>query len=719
MRRKLHVCKSRSALAAAALCLAIQAQAQDSAAAPAAAASAPDNAPSLPAVVVKGTSARDGRTERSGAYTARRSASATGLDLSPRETPQAVSVVTRTQMDDFRLSSVNDVLSASTGVVVEKVETDRTYYTARGFDITNFQVDGIGLPFLYGNVDGDLDTAVYDRVEVIRGANGLMSATGQPSATVNFVRKRPTAKLQASAALSLGSWNDKRVEADVSGPLNASKSLRGRFVAAAQDKDSHLDRYHLRKHVVHGVLEADIGERTVLTLGHTQQQNRPTGVLWGALPLYFSDGTPTSYDRSTSTSANWTYWNTDTGISFLEALHEFDNGWRASAALTHKKVTARSKLFYVYGTPDRTTGLGLAAYPSNYSLDNTQKIADLRASGPVSLAGRAHELIVGASVARSTLHDVSLHGAGIGTPLPDLATWDGSYPEPPFTVPGGGSDVVDRQRSVYAAARINPSDDLKLIVGANHTAIETEGTSYGASRARTESKTSPYIGVVYDIARDWSVYASRATIFKPQSEVDASFNRLAPATGSNVELGVKTEWLDKRLYGSVAVFKTRQNNLATYADFVNGMSIHEGVDTIAKGFELELAGALTDRLQLNAGYTQLSLKDRDGEDARTFTPRRLLRVAATYRVPAIDKLRLGASVDWRSSTWRDQGGGIVTRQPSYALLNLMARYDFSERLSAALNVYNATDERYLTSLYWSQGFYGAPRHGSVTVSWKY
>jgi outer membrane receptor for ferric coprogen and ferric-rhodotorulic acid len=716
MTRKLPLCKPRRALAAAALCFAIPAYAEDGTPVPATAASAPDSA-RLPAVVVKG--AYSGPTERSGAYTVRKSASATGLNLSPRETPQSVSVITRTQMDDFRLGSVNDALDLIPGVLVEKVETDRTYYTARGFDITNFQVDGIGLPFLYGNVDGDLDTAIYDRVEVIRGANGLMAGTGQPSATINFVRKRPTAKLQTSAALSLGSWNDKRVEADVSGPLNASKSLRGRFVAAAQDKDSHLDRYNLRKHVIYGALEADVGERTVLTLGHTQQENRPTGVLWGALPLYFSDGTPTSYDRSTSTSADWTYWNSDTGITFLEAQHEFDNGWRAGAVLTHKKVTGRSKLFYVYGTPDRDTGLGLAAYPSNYSLDSTQKIADLRANGPVSLAGRTHELIVGASVARSALHDVSLHGTGIGTPLPDLAIWDGSYPEPPFTVPGGGSDVVDRQRSIYAAARINPTDALKIIVGANHTTVDTEGTSYGANRARTESKTSPYIGAVYGFASDWSVYASRAAIFKPQSELDASFNRLAPATGTNVELGIKTEWFDKRLQGSAAVFKTRQDNLATYLDFVGGMSIHEGVDTIAKGFEFELAGALTNRLQLNAGYTQLSLKDRDGEDTRTFTPRRLLRAAVTYRVPAIEKLRLGASVSWRSSSWRDQGGGIATRQPSYALVNLMARYDFSEHLSVAVNVYNATDERYLTSLYWSQAFYGAPRHGSVTLSWTY
>lgn len=663
------------------------------------------------------------RTERSGAYTVRQSRSATGLALSPRETPQSVSVVTRSQMDDFRLDSVNAVLEATPGVTVEKVETDRTYYTSRGFDITNFQVDGIGLPFTYGNVVGDLDTAIYDRVEITRGATGLTSGTGNPSATVNHVRKRPTAAFQASAGLKLGSWDDRRVEADVAGPLTASRSVRGRLVVAAQDKDSYLDRYSQDKHVLYGALEADLGERTVLTLGHTRQENRPKGLLWGALPLNFTDGTPTAYDRSTSTSANWTYWNSSTATTFLEAQHEFEGGWSARALLTRIDQASDGKLFYAYGTPDRSTGAGLFAYPSHYRLDNTQKILDLRANGPFELAGRKHELMFGASLAKSGLQDSSMHGQGIGTALPDLATWDGSYPEPAFDVPGGGSDLSERQRSVFAATRLNPADDLKLILGANATSVETTGTSYGANRARTETRTSPYVGAIYDVTPGWSVYASRTAIFKPQSEVReaaaGSFERLTPATGSSVEAGVKGEWFDKRLNGSFALFKTRQDNLASNPRHVGIQAVHEGVDTIARGFELELSGAVTPRLKLNAGYTQLSIEDDAGREARTFTPRRLLRVAGTYQIPVIEKLKVGAALNARSATHRDQGGGAAARQPGYALLDLMARYDFSEQLSATVNLHNATDKRYLTSLYWAQGYYGAPRHGSVSLNWKY
>ena len=73
---------------------------------------------------------------------------ATKLDLTIFETPQTVTAVSRIQLDEFALNSINDVLDYTPGVTVEEVETDRTYYTARGFDIVNFQYDGVGVPFL-------------------------------------------------------------------------------------------------------------------------------------------------------------------------------------------------------------------------------------------------------------------------------------------------------------------------------------------------------------------------------------------------------------------------------------------------------------------------------------------------------------------------------------------------------------------------------------------
>ncbi|MBT9526610.1 MAG: TonB-dependent siderophore receptor [Rhizobacter sp.] len=678
-------------------------------AAPAEAASAPE-ATTLPAVRVKAA------TAGVESYGARKSTSATGLNQTLRDTPQSVSVLTRTLMDDFKLDSIDRALTLATGVSVEKIETDRSYYTARGFDIVNFQVDGIGMPLVYGLRHGDLDTAVYERVDVVRGANGLMNGVGSPSAAVNFVRKRPTRELRASAGLSLGSWNDRRVDAEVSGPLNASGSLRALLVVAAQDRDSYLDRYHHRKSVFNGVLEADLGEHTTLAVGHTQQKNRPRGTMWGALPLFYSDGTPTDYDVSTSTAPDWTSWNTDTDVSHAELRHDFSNGWQATTRFMHTEVTARGKLFYVYGTPDRSTGNGLATWPSLYDLDQREDVLDLRASGPYSLGGRQHELIVGASSARSSLRDQSAYGP-IGDPLPDLATWNGDFPEPVWGAPVDGSDFRDRQHSLYAATRLNPVDPLKLIVGANATWLKSSGTSYGDPRARDEHQVVPYLGVVFDLSEHYSLYASHTAIFKPQSELGADLQPLAPVKGRAVEAGLKGEWLGGRLNASVAVFKSKQDNLAAWSRTEGVNEIYEGVDTRSQGVELELSGALTPRVQVQGGYTQLSIKDESGTDVRTFTPRRQLSFATTWR--ALDALKLGATLRWRDDAHRDEAGGVVIRQPAYALLDLMARYDFNDHWSARLNLNNVTNEKYVNSLYWSQGYYGEPRSAHLSVSWTH
>ncbi len=204
-------------------------------------------------------------------------------------------MITRKQMDDFGEVDVNDVLEGTTGVTVESVETDRTYYTSRGFDINNFQYDGVGLPAVYDNVQGDLDTAFYDRIEVLRGANGLMTGTGNPSATINFIRKRPTAETRAAVAVTGGSWDNRRVVGDLSGSLTDSGKVRGRVVAGYQERDSWLDRYSQQKQMFYGVLEADLTASTLLTLGHATQTSDTDSPLWGPCPC----STPTAPRRIT------------------------------------------------------------------------------------------------------------------------------------------------------------------------------------------------------------------------------------------------------------------------------------------------------------------------------------------------------------------------------------------------------------------------------------
>lgn len=664
--------------------------------------------------------------QRMDTYGVGRSATATRLRLTPRETPQSISAVTRDQMDDFGLTNINQVLAATTGVNVESVETGRTYYTARGFDITNFQRDGLGLPLPYGLQSGDIDTAIYQRIEVLRGANGLMSSTGNPSATVNFVRKRPTANLQGHVQLTAGSWDRRRVDVDVSGPLTDNGSVRGRAVAAYQDGDSYLDRYSLQKQVYYGVVEADLGPTTRLAVGASHQANHPESPLWGALPLFYSDGTPTDYDVSTSTAADWSFWDTEQTRAFVE-LDQAIGSWNLRASFNYQDRDTDTELFYVYGVPDRETGLGLFAYPSDYDGEFNAHFADVYATGPITLGGRDHDVVIGGNWARGQNHEISWYSADIGTPLPPLESFDGDYPKPTFDAYSDGSDFDYRRQSLYATVRWNLADNFKLITGANRSHVQTRGVSYGESTDVEETRTTPFAGAVLDLGTHYSLYTSYGEIFSQQAQVDIDNRLIGPVTGSNAEAGLKGAWFDGRLNASFAVFRARQDNLAEYAGFdtTTVRSYYRGVDAESTGYEFDIAGSLTPNWQVAGGFTHLKVEGRDGEPIRTYVPRELLRLSTTLTLPQLDGLKVGAALNWQSDIYREtsvtgpDGNPALIRQDAYALLALMASYEFSEQWQATLNIDNVTNEKYISSLYWEQGFYGAPRNVSLTVGYSF
>jgi outer membrane receptor for ferric coprogen and ferric-rhodotorulic acid len=664
-------------------------------------------------------------------YKSSPSSAATKLDLTPRQTPQSISTLSGAQLRDFKLTSVNDALKAVPGVQVQEVETDRTYYTARGFDITNFQYDGISVPFVYGNVEGDLDTAMYERVEVVRGANGLISGTGNPSATVNFVRKRPTAVPQARVDLTAGSWDKRRIDTDVSGALNDAGTVRGRVVYANENKNSYLDRYSREKNVFHGVLEFDLDDSTVFTLGHTLQTSDANSPMWGALPLVYQDGGKTNYSRSTSTSTDWAYWDNKENRTFAELAHTFDNGWQAKTVVTRVEKKSDGSMFYVYGTPNRETGAGLYSYPSEYSEKNKQLIVDVQASGPFTLVGRQHEAALGGSWSRSELEDLSWYDSSTGTMLPPLEQWTGNYPKPRNDNGSAGSDFTDRMKSVYGAARWSLTDDLSLITGARVVDVKSDGTNYGLTKSSKNSgKVVPYAGLVYDLNEQYSVYASYTEIFTPQTKTDLTGSRLAPLEGVNYEAGIKGELFDDKVNVALSVFRTEQDNFAEQAGMRGSVAYYRAIEGLtSEGYELEFSGEPLDGLQLSAGYTFVDITNADGGHAVTYSPKHMIKTAATYRIPGMEKLKVGAAVRWQddikiavpltADDGRTSIGSADAKQKAYAVVDLMASYDIDPNWSVSANLNNLTDEKYLSSLYWSQAYYGAPRNASMSVSWKY
>ena len=655
----------------------------------------------------------------------RSSNGALNLDLAIKDTPQSISVVTAGQMRDFGANSVNEALQLATGLNVEDAETNRTYYMARGFDILSTQIDGVGMPNSWGVVIGATDAFIYEKVEVIRGANGLLTGVGNASGTINYVRKRPTNHEQGAFGISYGSWNTRRVEADYSTPLSKDGRWAGRIVAAYEAGDSYVDLLHDDRRFAYGVIDGQVGENTTVAFGYSHQKANSDGAMWGGLALANSDGTQAEFPRSSTTAQDWSHWNTQDKSAFVEVSHAIGENWTLKGTYNYRDSSDDEKLFYAWNENglDPVTHEGITASPGRYAEEGDSHHLDIALSGRFMAFGREHELVLGIAQARSSgltytwdvINDVAAGDPDPSAPMPAFPYPGNTIAEPIWGPRYVYQDGEQTLRRIYGAARLAFGERVKAIVGFNQARYHREGgDSWGSTYSQTESKFSPYAGLTFDITDRVLAYASYSDIYQPQDQYDIDLRMLDPTKGVNVELGVKADWLDGRLLTSLALFSAKQENLATLAGVTEDLTwYYVGKDVDSKGIEFEATGKLGEHVDLVFGYTALRLT------GITHAPRHTANLALSARLPALPSVRLGVSGRWQGKTSNmDDGGIALIHQGAYGTLNAFGEWRINDKVSLRANIDNLTDEKYLTSLYYV-GYYGAPRNYSLSLDYRF
>lgn len=659
------------------------------------------------------------------AATREKTASVTKLQQSIKETPQSVTVIDKAQMDEQNLRTLEEVLQQSTGITVQPYTQLTTGYYSRGFKIDSFEQDGV--PILMGNTAAPPeDMAIYERVEILRGANGLLHGSGNPAATVNLVPKRPQKKFAASAAVSAGSWDRYRVETDIGGPLNASGTLRGRLVASYEDRGYFYDIGQQQSTNLYGVGELDLGRNTTLGFGVYRQEIRSVTNMAG-VPFY-SDGGDIGLSRSTYLDTAWDRFNWDTTRVFGDLEHRFDNGWRAKLSINHLSGDAFLKYAGAYGAINRNTGTGSRLMGAAYQFSNSQTSLDGYATGPFSLFGREHELMVGANYLQTETRQYTANLLpALNVPV-NVFNWNPrSVPEPGIGAYTTTGPAKTEQSGLYSMARFSLTDPLKLIIGARLSQWQQDTNT---TSKRINSELTPYGGLIFALTPRWSLYGSYAQIFQPQTQTTYAGSLIDPVKGTNYEAGIKGELAGGRLNVSLAAFNINQTNRAQQDP------AHPCVGTVcsyiasgevrSRGVEAEASGRLSDDLNLTAGYTFNTteyVKDatQQGLQFASFTPKHILRVWSNYTLPWNERrlsVGLGAQAQ---SEYRVTSGGINLRQGSYGLVNARVGYRFNDRVTAALNVANLLDRRYYQSLSgtsWNNR-YGEPRNITLTLRAEY
>ena len=656
-----------------------------------------------------------------------------------KETPQSVTVITRKMLDDQNLNTIEQVMEKTPGITVYDSPMGGKYFYSRGFRMTGqYQYDGVPLDIGSSYVQADSfssDMAIYDRVEVLRGAAGMMKGAGGTAGAVNFVRKRGEYTPHTQLSLSAGTWDNYRGQIDTGGPLNEDGTLRGRAVVTQQTRQYFYDIGDRKDQIYYGALDYDLSPDTTVGVGIAYEDVDATPC-WGGLPRY-ADGSDLKLKRSTCLNTAWNQQRSQRTTFFGDMKHTFNDDWALKVAGVYSKNTQDMEYAFPSGSvPVGSTQSSTPMIGSIYDYDQTDYGFDAYVDGKFDAFGQQHELIVGANASHSRKDDfyaVALlpDRQDVLNPNHHLAQPDESYYLANASR-GGPVDMRVKQYGAYSTVRLKLADPLTFVLGSRVSWYKSENESVSYYRGegtplRSESRESgqvtPFAGILFDLNDNLTTYASYTDIFTPQGNYKTITGAtLKPLIGQSYELGIKGEWFDGRLNSAFNLFRTVQKDAAQDDPACPDSSCSQNSGKVrAQGFEAEVSGEVIDRLQLLAGYTYTQTKvledadaTQDGLSYNSYVPRHLLRVWADYALSGpLERVTVGAGVNAQSRNYRVSPiSGNDISQSGYAIWNGRIGYRIDDTWSVALNGNNLFDKRYYATV-GTEGFgnfYGEPRN---------
>ena len=667
----------------------------------------------------------DATTEGSGSYAARAVTIGKGTHTL-KEIPQSITVMTRKQMDDQDLTDLKDAANKTTGLVGVQGVGKGMVLTSRGFQIDDWQYDGVPIlrnSYALGNW-ATQDLIFFDRIEVLRGASGLLQGTGSPGGAINLVRKRGQNTPTVTVTGKAGSWDHYGLQLDAGGPLNQSGTIRGRFVADEDQSNSFIDYEWSKTHSLYGALDFDLREDTTLGVAVSQSNGESRPMIRG-LPRY-AGGKPIDVPRSTYTGARWNHSEIDVTTVYTDLEHRFNDDWAfkvGAVRMTEDNSAKNQRLQSINeGLEPDGSGVQYADFVTDF--ESTKVGLDMNLIGHFEALSMQHEVMVGGNYEKLNSDDKFARTFNNSTDT--IFGIDHNRPEISYdgllnTAGGRGtpSKYDIRQKGLYGSWRVKPFEPLTVVLGSRvswydysykswtQNAFSDVVTAQPESTANENGEVTPYAGIVYDLSREWAVYASYTDVFEPQTARDASGSVLKPVIGSNYEVGLKGELMDGRVNTSLAVFRYDQENRAVN-DLTSGFACDGWYCSTAsgkvrsQGIDAEISGEVLSGLQLFAGYTYNTTKylkdpDEEGKVFSTWTPKHMLRVWGDYQF----------SGDWnRVST----GLGFTTQShtlgyehtfevPGYTVWSARVGYQLTPEIGLALNANNLFDKHYYTAAY--------------------
>jgi outer membrane receptor for ferric coprogen and ferric-rhodotorulic acid len=527
--------------------------------------------------------------------------------LSAREVPESLTVVPQEQIEQQNMNTLNDAMRYIPGISVGQSDSERTNYYARGFPIDTWLLDGVPTTQNLASIAPNL--AMFDHVEVLRGADGLTNGFGSGGGAINLVRKRAPDSFTLKTELFGGNYSTYGGQVDVGGPLDASDNWRGRVVARLQSADLIEDSTWRRDKLFYATIGTSLIPDTTVNFGGSYNETRQKA-MWTGVPTS-ADYSFLDLPRSTYLGAAWNNNRYDITTAFADLKTTLAGEWSTHLAFNHLQNRSNILNGNVSGPVDAALNdatLGSTRWNQN----DRQDSVDFNIAGPISLFGRSHLITVGGSYEHENLRVINFYCSGDNPFCQSTGSIFAVIPQPAFDGPVSDETTATDQYGLYANARLSLADRLTMIVGSRVTWWDSNFTPnpdanyFGdADKSnRISGRTTPYAGLIYDINSDYSLYASYTDIFVPQSTYDVSGALLNPLQGEQYEAGIKAEYLDGKVNAGFALFQlTEKNRAVTDPRFPGeGFSVAQG-RARSRGLELTSTGELLPGWTVFGGYT--------------------------------------------------------------------------------------------------------------------
>ena len=613
-----------------------------------------------------------------------------------RDVPQSVTVVPGGLIRDQLMSSVADTVNYIPGITSHQGENNRDQIIIRGNSSSaDFYVNGVRDDVQYYR-----DLYNVERIEALKGPNGMVFGRGGGGGVINRVTKHAGFIRTGETMLQAGSFGNRRFSADVNQPLTAAVALR--LNGVFEDADSFRHDVGLQRYGIAPSVTFVASARTMLTVdyehfhdgrvadrGITSYRGRPVSV-------------PTSTFFGNSSDSH-----VRAGVDLAAASIEHEAGGFTIRNRTVVGSYDRGYQNYVPGvvTDDRTR-VALTAYNNSTSRLNTFNQTDITR---VARTGRVrHTVLFGTEVGRQRNRNFRNTGYFDNVSTTILVPLSEPSTDLPVTYRQAATDANNHVRMLLGAAYVQDEAELSRFVHViggirfDRFDLQFHNNRNSETLRRVDHLVSPRGGIVLKPLARASIYGSYTRSYLPSSgdqfsSLTAVTQQMKPEQFTNYEVGAKWD-ATADLSLTTALYRLDRTNTRS-TDPNDPTRIVQTGSQRTNGFEFGVNGSVTRSWKIAGGYahqdalvTNATAAAQAGAQVAQ-VPRHSFSLWNNYQV--LSRVGAGLGIIRRTDMFAAIDDTVVL--PGYTRADAAVFLSLSDRTRLQVNVENLFDRTYFVN----------------------